>query len=351
MNIFKYLQLALTTLFVAALPASGSYQLNSYGFGTGGTANSTSANYGINGIAGDTAGRGSSSNYIIGAGETYSKESDVPLVTLSNPAAFYNKLNLVLDNQNNPSDAKFSIAISSDNFTTTKYVKNDFTITSTQSFSNYLTYAGWGGSSGIVVRGLAPSTIYTAKATAYRGKFTESGYGPATSATTAAPSVAFKIDVSAIDTTTSPPYLVSMGSLLADTVINSPVKVWVSIDTNGESGGKVYINGLNTGLKSLLGAYTIPSSTGDLGALTEGFGAQSSTNTQSSGGPLTVTSPYGGTSGNVGITDTIIREIYNTSTPLTAGRASFILEAKSKSLTPAASDYAETLTCIESIAF
>ncbi len=351
MSWLKYLTVAFMPLFLAALPASGSYQLNSYGFGTGGTANSTSANYGINAIAGDTAGSTSSANYKVGAGETYSKQSDVPLVTLTNAAAYYNKLELVLDKQNNPADALFSIAISSDNFVTTQYVKNDFTITNTQSFSNYLTYAGWGGATGILVRGLAPSTIYTAKATAYRGKYTESGYGPTTTATTADPSVTFDIDVAATDISTNPPYLVSMGSLLAGTVVDSPVKVWVSIDTNGESGGKVYISGQNTGLKSISGAYTIPSITGDITALTEGFGAQSSSATEVSGGPLAVTAPYDGTGGNVGVTDPTIREIYSTPVPLTAGRGSFILKAKSKSLTPAATDYTETLTCIESIAF
>lgn len=348
MSWLKYL---IGSLLLASLPSSTSYQLNSYGFGTGGTANSTSTNYGINGIAGDTAGSGSSTNYKVGAGETYSKQSNVPIVTLSNASTYYNKLNLVLDKQNNPSDALFSIAISNDNFVTTNYVKNDFTVTSTLSFSNYLTYTGWGGSTGITIRGLARTTTYYAKATAYRGKYSESGYGPVSSAATVDPSVAFEIDVSAIDTTTSPPYLVNMGNLLTGTVTDSPVRVWITIGTNGESGGKVYISGQNTGLKSLVGAYTIPSTTGDITALTEGFGAQSASATQVSGGPLTATSPYNGTGGNIGVTDPIIREIFSASTPLTAGRGSFILKAKSKNLTPSATDYTETLTCIESISF
>jgi hypothetical protein len=349
--IAQYIMALFTSAMVAALPASGSYQLNSYGFGTGGTANSTSANYGINGIAGDTAGRGSSANYKVGAGETYSKQANVPIVTLSNTGNYYNKLELVLDKQDNPSDALFSIAISSDNFVTTQYIKNDFTVTNTQSFSNYLTYAGWGGAGGILIRGLRPSTVYTVKATAYRGKYSESGYGPTSATATADPTVIFDIDVASTDISTNPPYLVDMGNLLTGTVIDSSVKVWVSIDTNGESGGKVYLSSENTGLKSLTGAYTIPSSTGDISALVEGFGIQSNSASQASGGPLTVVAPYDGSGGNVGGVDSTIREIYSTSAPLAAGRGSFILKAKAKSLTPAAADYTETLTCIESISF
>jgi hypothetical protein len=99
-------------------------------------------------------------------------------VTLVNSSNWYNKLLLTIGPEANPSDAKFAVAISTDNFVTTQYVKSDFTVTSTLSFTDYQTYAAWGSGSGVMVRGLTRSTVYTVKAKAYRGHYTESGYGP-----------------------------------------------------------------------------------------------------------------------------------------------------------------------------
>jgi hypothetical protein len=135
------------------------------------------------------------------------------------------------------------------------------------------------------------------------------------------------------------------------TVTDSPTKVWVSLDTNGESGGNVYLSGLNSGLKSLASAYTIAAATGDLGALAEGFGAQGASATQTSGGPFSLVAPYNGAAGNVGVTDALIRQIFGAPAPITAGRGSFLLKAKTKPLTPASGDYMETITAIASASF
>lgn len=338
-------------VMLAALPASSNFKLNSYGFGTGGVDNASSNNYRINGIAGDVAGSAGSTNYVIGAGETYAKQANVPIVTITNDANWYNKLKVVIDAQGNPSDAIFAITISTDNFVTTNFVKSDLTIGSSLTFTDYLTYAGWGSGTGSLVRGLDPNTTYKVKAKAYRGNFTESGYGPVSTAATVNPQLSFDIDVSATDTSTNPPYQISFGTLSVSTVTDSPTRVWVSLDTNGESGGNVYLNGLNAGLKSLGSAYTIAAQTGDLASLAEGFGAQGQSATQASGGPLALTAPYNGSAANVGITDTLIREIFGASAPVTGGRGSFILKAKTKPLTPSAGDYTETITAIASASF
>ncbi|HEY6736427.1 MAG TPA: hypothetical protein VI322_01795 [Candidatus Saccharimonadia bacterium] len=338
-------------LLLAALPASSTYQLNSYGFGSGGTADSGSTNYRINGSAGELQGKGTSAHYAAGAGENYEKQANVPIVTLTNSANWYNKLLVQLDPQNNPSDAKFAIAISSDGFTTTQYVKSDFTVGSTLTFADYQTYAGWGSGSGQLIRGLHRSTVYSVKAKAYRGVFTESGYGPVATAATVDPTLTFDIDVSATDTSTNPPYIVNFGGLPVSTVTDSPVKIWVTLDTNGENGGTVYLNGHNSGLTSASSTYTIGSVTGDLSALTEGFGAQGASATQTSGGPLALVSPYDGSGANVGVVDTVIREIFTTPAAVTAGRGSLLLKAKTKPLTPASADYTETITMVASGAF
>lgn len=333
-------------LVLADLPASGSFKLNSYGFGNGGTAGSSSSNYKINGLTGETAGSAGSANYKAGAGENYEKQANVPTATLTNDDRWYNKLRLVIGTEGNPSDALYAVAISQDNFATTQYVKSDFTVGSTLAFSDYLTYASWGSTTGIFIRGLTEGTVYSVKVKAYRGKFTESGYGPTASASTYGALLSFDIDVAPTDTSTNPPFDIDFGELTMNAVKTTSDRIWISLDTNGESGGTVYVSGQNAGLKSVIGSYTIGALTGDLGSQPEGFGAQGVSATQVSQGPLTIAAPYDGTGDNVGITDTLIREIFTTSNPIVDGRGSFVLKAKAKTLTPASDDYREILTVI-----
>jgi hypothetical protein len=342
-------------LMLASLPASSSYQLNSYGFGSGGTADSSSATYHANGLAGEVSGKGSSAHYKVRAGENFEKEANVPTIQAFNDDNWYNKLRIVIGTENNPSNTLYAVAISADGFATTQYVKSDFTVGSTQTFSDYLSYAAWGGSSGIIVRGLTPNTIYSVKAKAFRGKFTDSPYGPVADTSlsaTATPELSFDIDISSTDTSTSPPYVVSFGTIPVSTVTNAPVKVWVSLDTNAESGGMVYISGLNGGLKSADASYQINALTGNLATAAEGFGIKGASATQTSGGPLTIDAPYNGSGSNVGLEDTTIREVFNSSgVPIVGGRGSFLLSAKTKPLTPSSPDYTEQLTAIASASF
>ena len=83
-----------------------------------------------------------------------------PTPTLTNPASHYDRLKLVLATGGNPSDTKYLIAISDDDFATTKYVQADNSLGTSQALTNYQTYATWGGASGFYVLGLAPSTTY-----------------------------------------------------------------------------------------------------------------------------------------------------------------------------------------------
>jgi hypothetical protein len=74
--------------------------------------------------------------------------------------------------------------------------------------------------------------------------------------------------------------------------------------------------------------------------------------TQSAGGPLAAVSPYAGTLENVGVINTSTQTILNSSAnPITAGRASFLLKAITSTTTPAATDYAETITAVASATF
>lgn len=343
--------LAFSAMMLAALPASGNFQLNSYGFGTGGTAGTSSSNYSINGIAGDTAGSTSSSNFKIGGGETYAKQANAPTVSLVNNAQWYNKLLLTIGPESNPSDALFAVAISTDSFATTQYVKSDLTVGSTLALADYQTYAAFGSGSGVLIRGLKAGNVYTVKARAYRGKYTESGFGPTASASTSDPQLSFDINVSAANTPSSPPYIASFGNLLPSSITNAPLPLWINFGSNAESGGNVYLLGQNTGLRSATSAYTIASQSGDISALSEGFGAQVASVTQTSGGPLSATAPYNGSGSNIGIADTVYRTIVTASAPIVGGQSSVTLKAKAQTITPSSSDYSELLTLVAAASF
>ncbi len=346
---------ALTGLFFvfSAFPAGTNYKLESYGVGSGGTSNSVSSSYAMEGIAGETSGtQMAGTTYNGGSGMITTQLANVPSApTFSNPSNYYNKLKLIIDNGGNASDATFAVAISSDDFVTTKYVKSDFTIGAALAITDYQTYASWGSATGITIVGLDPNTTYKVKVRAMHGKFTESGWSSVATAATVNPSLTFDLDVSATDSETAPPYILAFSDLSPGTVVNSPQKIWVDFDTNGDFGGNVYIYGQNGGLRSTAVAYTISAITGNLAAAAQGFGAQSTSATQTSGGPFTVTSPYDGSADTVGVTDTNIRQLYSASAPIIAGRSSLLLKAKVTATTPSAGDYSEKLTIVGAASF
>jgi hypothetical protein len=351
----KWLNLVMSLtvwMMVAGLPASTNYQLNSYGFGSGG-GSSSSTNYKANGITGEQAGSASSTNYQAGAGENYLKQANVPLVTLSNPGNWYDKLDITITPNGNPTDAKFAIAITDDNFTTTEYVQSDFTIGPTLTSSDFLTYSGWGGASGVTLRYLTPNTIYEAKAAATRGTFTQSQWGPVSTSTTTAPAqLEFALGVNPTYAITSPPYSINFGQLLAGTVETAPDKIWVTLSTNADNGAMVYADGEYGGLESAYAGHLISSLNGNIAAASEGFGMQDSSVTQSSGGPLTTVSPYNGSGNNVGEDYTGFDQLFGTSgNYITTGEGGISLLAKSQVMTPQGSDYTETLTIVAAGSF
>jgi hypothetical protein len=342
----------LFSLMLFVMPASTNYEMHDYGIGGGDTVGS-STNYGLNAMVGEVGGALSDgTNYSLGPGVIFTRQANVPAApTFTNPSNFYNKLRIVLDTGNNPSDARFAVAISSDNFVTTQYVKSDFTVGSTLDITDYQTYSGWGGGAGVFVIGLQPNITYSVKVRAMHGNFTESGYSTAATASTAAVSVTFDIDVSAVDTETSPPYTLNIGTLTPATITTAGQKIWVDLETNAVDGAVVYVRGSGTGLTSIGAGHTIPGLTGDLGSASEGYGMQLNTVGQASGGPLTAITPYNGTLQNIGTLDTTFRPMLESTTAISGGRGSFFLKAKSATTTPAAADYSQLLTVIAAARF
>lgn len=339
-------------LMFAALPAGTTYKLQSYGMGSGGVANATSSSYAMEAISGETSGLMTGTTYDAGAGLIPTQLANVPdAPTLQNNAFLYNKLRIIMNTGNNPSDATLAVAISTDDFVTTQYVQSDFTIGSALGIEDYQTYTAWGGATGVYIIGLSPNTTYKVASRAMQGKFTESKYSAIATAATINPALTFDLDTAATDIESAAPYNVTFTDLLPATAVMSTQRIWIDFETNGETGGNLYMYGQNGGLTSVKASHTIPSATADLTVAGRGFGARTNSVTQSAGGPLDPVSPYDVGGGNVGIVDTSIRTIYTSASPLSAGRASMRLGAKVTAITPSASDYTEILTIVAAANF
>jgi hypothetical protein len=117
-------------LLFATMPSSADYGLNNYGFGSGGTGGSTSTNYSLNATTGETSNvQSNSTTYQAHSGINNSQEANVPVApSFTNPSSYYNELHFVINPGTFPSDYKYAIAISSDNFTTTQYIRTDDTV-------------------------------------------------------------------------------------------------------------------------------------------------------------------------------------------------------------------------------
>lgn len=340
--------LILPAVAIADVPATSNYQLNSYGFGSGGVSSASTSNYALEGTTGDLAGPASAtSNYTTKPGFIETQTAHVPTIASfdNGGGTYYNKLHFVIDQQGNPSDATYALQISttSDFSSAIFYVKSDHTIGATLTTGDYLDYATWGGGSGSNIIGLTPNTTYYLRAKATQGQFTESGYGPSATAATVNPSLSFSVSPSSLN----------FGNIgIGNPVTNSPSNISVSFATNATNGGNVYINGVNTtaGLYSSSANATIPSTTTDLSTASHGFGAKITANSASAG-TFSKVSPYDGASDNVGLIDTIRRRIFTSSGLVTGGSGTIQLKAKADITDPARTDYSETVTLIAAASF
>lgn len=340
---------------VALAQESATYKIKGYEFGGGGGEGLESTTYSMEAILGEGAGDLESASYKVGSGLTFVQNANVPSApTFVNTSNWYNKLKITINKDaGDPTDAKYAIAISNDNFVAdTRYVQNDNTIGATLGSEDFQTYTDWGSGTGELIIGLARATTYTVKVASTQGKYTQGPFGSTAQATTSNVTLDFDLDVSSTDTETAAPYTVSVGDLAAGVVTTATNKVWIDFETNADYGGYVYILDQFTGLRSANTNYTITSASVNLASVSEGFGIRSDTAMQGSGGPITAVAPYNGAAENVGLVDTTIRELYSSAgASVTAGRSSFLIKAKAKSTTPAASDFSDTLTIVASGSF
>lgn len=350
--LFAYLLIyVFLTPRASAGPASTNFQLEEYGFGSGGVASASSTNFLLYGLTGEVeTGSPSSTSFIALPGLNYTLQPNIPAPTVTNPSNYYNKLHVVINNASYPTDTTFAIQVASNsaNFSSNVYyVQADNTL-GTDIF--FQTYTNWGGASGFDMIGLYPGTTYYVKAAAKRGVYQQGPWSATANASTINPTFTFSLVTTSQPT---PPFSVDIGNLTPGTVVTSADKITATITTNATGGGLVYLYGTNNGLKSTYaGNYTITSASNDLSAALEGYGARGTAVTQTSGGPMQLISPYNGASNNVGVIDTAKRTLADsTLLPVTSGQVSFELKAKAKTTTPSATDYTDTLTVIATGSF
>lgn len=333
----------------ATVPTSTNYTLKAFDFGNGGGATS-STSYGLNGITnGQVSTTITSTSYLAQPGLASTINANVPPApTFTNPSSYYDRLKIVLATGNNPTTTKYAIAISSDNFVTTYYVKSDNTIGASISIANYQTYALWGGASGINILGLQPNTNYKVKIKALSGNFSETAYGPVATESTVNPSITFAVTTSL---TAVPPFGTSFTSLAPGTVYSGDADPQLALTTNALFGGVIYINDLYGGLHSTRASYTLASATANLAATAKGYGAQVVATAQVSGGPITAVSPYNAAADNIGALSTALQPVVSTSAAVTSATSTIRLKAKTDITVPSENDYTDTLTLTAAMSF
>ncbi|MCX6761748.1 MAG: hypothetical protein NTY33_02785 [Candidatus Moranbacteria bacterium] len=218
----KKIQQIFFVFIFLTMPFSSSYKLKDYGFGSGGASNSSGGGFSLEAITGEMGGSNASGGGLgLRPGLLFPLQANVPTApTFTNPSSYYNKLSLIVNTASNPSDTKYAIAISTDNFTTTNYVQSDNTVGPALGTEDYQLYSAWGGAGGITVIGLIPSTTYYVKIKAMQGKFSETGYGPIATAATISPTLSFSVGTD--DNPSTPPFIINFSSMVPGSVNASP---------------------------------------------------------------------------------------------------------------------------------
>lgn len=325
------------SIVFGAVSSSSHFKLQDYGVNSGGTNSSASATYKAQGTTGEVTGNSTAgTTYKLKPGSISVEQSNVPPApTLGNGSdAYYNKLSFIINTGNNPSDATYSVAVSTtSNFASTSYVQADGTLGSSPVYRDYTT---WGGAGGSLAIGLSQNTTYYFKVNASDGKFTTSAYGPSASIATGAPALTFSVS----------PNNLNLGNLDAGTVITSST-VSFSFNTNSAAGGNVYVAGDTTGLSAGGHTITITPPSSNLDSLSEGYGLQA----LSASLPLTIQPPYDGMGDTVGAVYTSFVPIYSSSSPLSGASATAQLMAKAAATTPNSSNYTNVLTFVAAASY
>ncbi len=142
----------------------------------------------------------------------------------------------------------------------------------------------------------------------------------------------------------------ALGTLTTSSITSSSPARTVTISTNAASGWQVWAKDSSTGLHSNIASKTIDSRTpGTNSTLTTGEGYNTGVTTSQVGGTgtISVATPFvGGTSGRGGGLDTTLRSLATSGGTADTAVLTLTNNATISALTPAANDYADTITVV-----
>ncbi len=149
----------------------------------------------------------------------------------------------------------------------------------------------------------------------------------------------------------------ALGSLSTGSVTPSPTPRTATVNTNAASGWSVWAQDTYTGLKSsTAGNYTIASTTpgtnSTLSAASEGYNTGVTTSQVGGTGTISVAAPFvGGVLGKGGGLDTSLRTLATSTGTANTAVLTLTNNASIGTLTPAATDYADTITVVGAALF
>lgn len=292
----------------------------------------------------------------------------------------YDRAKFQLNPQSNPADTRYAVQVStSSGFTTGVYYLDPVsrTLKTNLYLSDFIYECDWEGTSSVGycasanttlqrynILGLLPGTTYYLRIAALHGNtvngsFTQSEWS--TSATVATQNTSLSIDVDIATSTagsSSPPYIINLGSMTPNTVTTSTNYIIFRTSTNAMSGIQLFIRGTNGGL--LNGATLLANVNADL-ASNVGYGLRNDTTTNSSSfttylGSITVSATpsnfqQGGGTDRVGSPTTSFVTLFTSNAlPLHTGVSGYRVKAK-PDLTYPAGSYSEILTYIPVASF
>jgi len=142
----------------------------------------------------------------------------------------------------------------------------------------------------------------------------------------------------------------SLGNLSSGSVTSSPTPRTATVNTNAKNGWLVWSKDSNSGLNSASAAATInsttPGSNSILSAGTEGYNMGVASSQVGGTGTLTVAAPFVNGAGQGGGLDTSLRTIASSTGTADTAVLTLTNHASISASTPAATDYADTITVV-----
>lgn len=142
----------------------------------------------------------------------------------------------------------------------------------------------------------------------------------------------------------------ALGTLSSSAVSSSPTPRTATINTNAQNGWMVWARDSSTGLSSAVASHTIasttPGSNSTLSSGTEGYNTGVTSSQVGGSGTITVATPFVGGANQGGGLDTSLRTLASSDGTADTAVLTLTNNASISALTPAATDYTDTITVV-----